>query len=51
MLTEDAHIREVNREQRGIDRATDVLSFPTAGYAKGQTAHSATTRPETGIRC
>ncbi len=28
MLTDDAGIREVNREYRGIDQATDVLSFP-----------------------
>ena len=28
LLTDDASIREINREERGIDSATDVLSFP-----------------------
>ncbi len=28
LLTTDEAIREMNREHRGIDRATDVLSFP-----------------------
>lgn len=28
VLTEDARMRQVNREQRGIDQSTDVLSFP-----------------------
>ena len=38
MLTDDEAIRAVNREHRGIDKATDVLSFPTVAYAAGHTA-------------
>lgn len=34
----DEEIREINREQRGKDAATDVLSFPTVNYRPGQTA-------------
>ena len=31
-LTDDESIRELNAEQRDIDRATDVLSFPMIEY-------------------
>jgi probable rRNA maturation factor len=30
LLTDDAHIRRVNRDWRGFDKATNVLSFPAA---------------------
>ncbi len=30
-LTDNVHIREMNNEFRGIDRETDVLSFPLCG--------------------
>lgn len=32
MFTDNEEIRELNREHRGIDRATDVLSFPLFEY-------------------
>ncbi len=31
-LTDDERIRNLNREHRGIDRATDVLSFPMLSF-------------------
>ena len=34
LLTENAQIHEMNLEQRGIDRPTDVLSFPMVDYDK-----------------
>ena len=36
----DEEIRIVNREQRGKDASTDVLSFPSVNYPKGRTAGS-----------
>ena len=38
LWAEDEDIREINREYRQTDRATDVLSFPTVNYPKGVTA-------------
>ena len=35
----DEGIRLINREQRGKDMSTDVLSFPTVNYPAGKTAH------------
>ncbi len=35
MLTDDAGIRAVNRENRGIDAPTDVLSFPLNALTEG----------------
>ena len=32
LITDDSEIQAVNRDQRGIDKATDVLSFPTVSY-------------------
>jgi len=36
-LTNDAEIRGINRDHRGVDRATDVLSFPSTGAHPGRT--------------
>lgn len=33
LLTDNAGIQEINRENRGIDSPTDVLSFPMIDYA------------------
>ena len=34
VLTDNSGIRELNREYRGIDRETDVLSFPNVDFAQ-----------------
>ncbi len=35
LVTDEAEIRRLNREQRKIDRVTDVLSFPSMDGIKG----------------
>lgn len=35
-LTDNESIKELNREHRGIDKATDVLSFPSIEYDNGE---------------
>ena len=40
-LCDDETIHEINREFRGVDRATDVLSFPMINYPQGVTAGKA----------
>ena len=53
-IVDDGAIRDINREQRGKDAATDVLSFPTVNYPAGRTAGRCEKRlqqeydPETG---
>ena len=44
MLVTGEEIRRLNRETRGVDAETDVLSFPSVVYPAGKTAKSAQKR-------
>ena len=48
-VTNDARIREVNLEQRGVDRPTDVLSFPMVPLEPGQLPGPEDADPATGL--
>jgi probable rRNA maturation factor len=51
LITGDRGIREINREYRGVDKPTDVLSFPMQAFSPpGWAAPSPdATCPETGL--
>ncbi len=49
LLTNDRGIRKVNREQRKIDKATDVLSFPALEMRPGELPTEADADPGTGL--
>lgn len=49
LLTNDARIHELNREQRGIDRPTDVLSFPAFDLRPGALPEPADADPGSGL--
>ena len=50
LLVDDDTIRSMNREYRGVDRSTDVLSFPMLSYLDGEQDDQLVydTDPETG---
>ena len=49
LLTDDEGIREINREQRAIDAATDVLSFPMFDLSPGEKPGEEHEDPDTGL--
>ncbi len=48
-LTDDREIRAVNRRMRGVDAATDVLSFPMFPLSPGEKPPAEEADPATGL--
>ena len=48
-IVDDGQIRAMNLSQRGIDSATDVLSFPSVRYPDGRTARDANVSRLSGL--
>ena len=49
LVTNDRGIRELNRAQRGVDKATDVLSFPALELRPGELPDAGDADPGTGL--
>ena len=49
LLTDDEGIHAVNLDMRGVDRATDVLSFPEFDLAVGEHPDAGDADPGTGL--
>ena len=49
LLTGDAGIQALNREQRGVDSPTDVLSFPEFELSPGELPDEEDADPGTGL--
>ncbi len=49
LITDERSIRTVNRKQRGVDKATDVLSFPALELRPGELPAAEDADPGTGL--
>lgn len=49
LLTDDAGIQALNKRMRGIDQATDVLSFPMFDLSPGEKPGEEHEDPDTGL--
>ena len=49
LLTDDEGIHAVNLEMRGVDRPTDVLSFPSFDFRPGEVPGEGDADPATGL--